>query len=89
MHVADSEKNLADIKHSNIVTEPSIFTESIEELSSWAKLKYHIDEGVILECSFEGIDEGMVELCEYLFLEFDVFDLLEVDYVWFWYLFEC
>lgn len=62
MHVANSKQYLANIEHCDIIAKTSIFPETIKELSSWTKLENHIDKGVILKCSFQRIDEGMIEL---------------------------
>ena len=88
MHVADGEQYLTDIEHGYIIAEPSIFTKSVKKLTSRTKLKDHVDEGHILEGSFEGVNEGVIEFTEYFLLEFDVLDLFEIDDMWFGYLFQ-
>lgn len=64
MHIADSQQYLADVKHGDIVAKASIFAESVEQLASRAELEDHVDEGVVLEGSLEGVDEGVVEFAE-------------------------
>lgn len=64
MHIADGEQYFADIEHRNVIAKSSILPQAIEELSPRAKLEDHIDEGIVLEGGFEGIDEGVVELAE-------------------------
>lgn len=81
MHIADGEQYFADIEHSNVVAKPSILPQAIEELSPRAKLEDHVDEGIVLEGGFEGIDEGVVELAEDALLKLYVLHLLQVDYV--------
>ena len=64
VHIADGQQNFADVEHGDIVAKASVLAESVEQLAPRAELEDHVDEGVILEGSLEGVDEGMVELAE-------------------------
>jgi tRNA G37 N-methylase TrmD len=68
VHVANGKQDLTNVEHSNVVTEPSIFPKAVKKLSSRTELEDHINEGVILEGGFEGVDERVIELAENLFL---------------------
>lgn len=83
VHVANGEQYFADVKHRNIIAKAPIFSQPIKELTSRTKLEDHVDEDIVLKGSFEGIDEGVVEFTEYLFFEFYMLHLFEVDYVGF------
>ena len=60
VHVTDSKQNFTNIEHGNIVAKTSVFSQTIEQFTSWTELKYHVDKNFVLECSFEGIDEWMI-----------------------------
>lgn len=77
--MAKSQQNFTYIEHGHIITEAPIFSEPIEKLPSRTILEYHVNEAVVLESSFEGIDEGVVEFHEDLFFHFDVINLFEAD----------
>lgn len=68
MHVTNGEQNFTDVKHTDVVAEPPVFSQTIEEFPSCAILKNHVNENFILEGGFEGVDEGMVEFRKYFFL---------------------
>lgn len=77
--MAKSEQNFADVKHGDIVAEPTILPQPVKELATGTILENHVDKAVVLEWSFEWVDEGMVELHEYFLFELDVLDLFEID----------
>lgn len=62
MHVANSQENLAYVKHRHIITKSTIFPQSIEEFPSRTKLKDHVNESLILERGLQRVDEGVIEL---------------------------
>jgi hypothetical protein len=68
VHVANGQQNFANVKHTDIVAEPSVFSQSIEKLTPSTVLKDHVNENVVLEGGFQGVNERMVEFCEDLFL---------------------
>lgn len=81
--MAESEQYFTDVEHGDIIAKSAIFSEAVKELSSRAILEDHIDEDLILKRGFEGVDEGMIELHKDVFLEFDVFNLFQIDDVTF------
>lgn len=78
MHVANCKQDLTDIEHGDIIAKPSIFPQTIKELSSRAVLKDHVNKDLVLECSLEAVDEWMIQFSEDAFLELDVIYLLEI-----------
>jgi hypothetical protein len=79
VHVAKCKQNLASVKHGDIVAEPTIFPQTIEQLASTAVLKHHVDKQIVLKGSLQFVNEGMMKLAEDFLLEFDMFHLFEVD----------
>ncbi len=79
MHIAERQQNFAYVKHSNVVTESSVFPKSIEKLSAGAELKNHINEHLILKGSLERVNKGMVELGKNLLFEFNMLNLFKVN----------
>ncbi len=88
MHVAYREEYLTDIEHGDIIAEATVLSESVKELSSRTKLKYHIDKSIVLEGCLKRIYERMVQLTQYFLLQLNVLDLFEINYVGLGYLFE-
>lgn len=81
VHVAEGEQDLADVEHGDVVAEPAVLAQPVEQLAARAVLKYHVDEALVLEGGLQRVDEGVVELHEDLLLQLDVLDLLQVYHV--------
>ena len=62
MHVADSQKDFADVEHGYVVAKATVFPKTIKKLSTGAELEDHVDEDIILEGGFKRVDKGMVQL---------------------------
>lgn len=78
VHVADGQQDLADVEHGHVVAKTAVLAQPVEELAARAELEDHVDEGVVLEGSLEGVDEGVVELSQDLLLQLYVLHLLQV-----------
>jgi len=60
MHVANGHQYLDNVEHGNVVTEPAVLSETVEELPPGTVLEDHVDEDVVLEGGFEAVDERVV-----------------------------
>jgi hypothetical protein len=78
MHVADGQQDLADIEHGHVIAKPPVLPQPVEELPSRAELEDHVDKGVVLEGSLEGVDEGVVQLSQDLLLQLYMLHLLQI-----------
>lgn len=87
MHVTNGKQNLTDVEHTNIIAKPSILSQPIEKFSTSTIFENHVNKNVILESCFQRVNKRMIQLSKNFFLKFDVFDLFQVDYMWFWNLF--